>query len=174
MKILEQLSDKQKKTLSWLSLIVLVGVGLLIIQPSSNRQNPQPLSTVPSTPVAADFAAEAQYVENRLAQLLSAVAGIRKADVFVTLERGPRLNIAEEVSYEQQAGETTRQTTAPALVRNGQVENPIILQKDWPEVRGVLIVADGAEDPIVRLKIAQAVQTVLQIEMYRIEVLPRN
>ena len=41
-------------------------------------------------------------------------------------------------------------------------------------MQGVLVVADGAEDPELRFRIAQAVQTVLQIEMYRIEVLPRN
>ena len=59
-------------------------------------------------------------------------------------------------------------------MRSGQSESPIVLEETWPQIRGVLVVADGADDPQVRFTIAHAVQTVLQIEMYRIEVLPRN
>lgn len=172
-KILERLSDKQKRFLSWLALVALIGVGLLMVQ-TPKRQIETSFQGEITAPDRSDFAAEARYLEQRLSELLSAVMGIRRADVFVTLERGTRLTIAEESTYEQRNDIETRRTTAPALVRSGQSESPIILEEIWPQIRGVLVVADGAEDPQVRFQIAHAVQTVLQIEMYRIEVLPRN
>ncbi len=172
-KLLDRLSHKQKKILSWLSLVVLVGVGFFMVQPGYKTPEPPANSTALQERYGS-FAAEARYLETRLAELLSAVAGVRRADVFITLERGPRLTIAEEVTSEEHGGMERRRTSAPALLRSGQSEQPIILETDWPAVRGVLVVADGAEDPQLRFRIAQAVQTVLQIEMYRIEVLPRN
>jgi stage III sporulation protein AG len=172
-KVLDRLSDKQKKLVSWLAIAVLIVVGFLMVQPPK-QQFGTPTQAETKNSSNLDFAAEAQYIEKRLSELLSAVAGIRRADVFVTLERGTRLNIAEESTYEQRNNAETRRTTTPALVRSGQSESPIVLEETWPQIRGVLVVADGADDPQVRFTIAHAVQTVLQIEMYRIEVLPRN
>jgi stage III sporulation protein AG len=173
-KFLERLTDRQKKLLSWLSLAVLVGVGLFLIQPGGTPEKPFSSSPAALPESPHPFAAEARYLESRLEELLSAVAGVRRAQVFVTLERGTRLRLAEELTVEEQGGVERRRTSSPALLRSGQSEEPIVLEVDWPAVQGVLVVADGAEDPELRFRIAQAVQTVLQIEMYRIEVLPRN
>ena len=173
-KFLDRLSDRQKKLLSWLSLVVLVGAGLLMIQPGGRDTGSPGTSTAVLKETLDPFAAEARYLEKRLAQLLSTVAGVRRADVFVTLERGTRLIVAEELTIEDHGGVERRRTSAPALVRSGQSEQPIVLQVDWPAVKGVLVVAQGAEDPELRFRIARAVQTALQIEMHRIEVLPRD
>jgi len=173
-KLLERLSHNQRKLISWLSLAVLIGVGLFAAQPSQKSGNPAGAPQASAAPPGEAFAAEARYLEQRLAELISAVAGVKRADVFITLDRGTRLHIAQEQTVEEHAGTQIRNSSSPVLLRSGQSEQPIVLQTDWPQIRGVLVVADGADDPGIRYSIAKAVQTVLQIEMYRIEVLPRD
>ena len=49
-----------------------------------------------------------------------------------------------------------------------------IIKEINPEIKGVIIVAEGAKDSKVKLKISRAVQTVLDIPAYRVTVYERN
>ena len=43
-----------------------------------------------------------------------------------------------------------------------------------PEILGVLVVADGAQDPQVKENLAQATATLLDISPHRVRVMPRE
>lgn len=107
-------------------------------------------------------------------QILSQIAGVGDVEVFVTLERSSKIVIAESITEEIREGEM-RQTKSPITLRadGGSYEVPVILEEYEPQLRGVLIVASGAEHPQTRYQILQAVQTVLQLPMYKIEVLAK-
>ena len=47
---------------------------------------------------------------------------------------------------------------------------PVVLREKMPEVQGVVIVADGADMPSVRLEITKAVQALLKVPNGNIEV----
>lgn len=58
--------------------------------------------------------------------------------------------------------------------RNGDGEQPIVLKKLKPQVRGVLVVAKGAENLKVKAAMIEAIQRVLDVPMHRISVMPKG
>ena len=60
------------------------------------------------------------------------------------------------------------------ILRNGSSEEPVILMTKKPQVRGVLVVAKGAENAQVKAWITEAIQRVLQVQANRVSVLPKK
>ncbi len=60
------------------------------------------------------------------------------------------------------------------LVRQGDQEVPLLVETRKPEVRGVLVVAKGAEQATVQEWVVQAVSRVLDVPTHRISVMPKN
>jgi len=172
----ERLSASQRKLLSWIGLLAAVGIGLMLIQaPQLNRPD---MGTSPSQPAPAPADYEISYaaqLEASLAKVLAEAVGVGGVDVFVTLEGSSRLVIAESVTLEDRGGET-RQTRNPVILRAGSSagETPLILEQYAPKILGVLIVAEGAENPHTRYKILKAAQTALQLPAHKIEVLAKS
>ncbi len=52
--------------------------------------------------------------------------------------------------------------------------NPLLLEEKMPEILGVLIVADGADDPQVKENLTNAASTLLDISPHRVRVMPRE
>lgn len=175
-------------------LIMLIGLGALILL--LGRWNPPeinpPLSPdgrpamVPSLSQADDAATA---LERRLERILSEIAGAGKVEVIVQLE-GTEVHVyarqtteEESVTREVDASGTVtetrqemRRSDQPVFRQGGQGRNEEALVETIfaPEVRGVLVIAEGASNEIVRYQLAQAVQTVLGVAAHRVEVLPKK
>ena len=70
--------------------------------------------------------------------------------------------------------EQSRQMRQPATVSGEGGQSPIILVEKESEIRGVIVVAEGAADPAVRLSLQRAVQAVTGIPLSCIEVFEMN
>lgn len=170
-----RLSERHKKLLSWLAVGVVLGVGILVLQPAT----PSQISTsLPQQQVETPSSESAQERWAReLSAILNTMLGGKRSQVFLTMERGPKLNIAYNVTEEErhtlEGSSDRRRTSNPVLLRNDaeRKEVPLILEQIEPTVRGVLVVLDHEPGADLRLAIAQAVATALQVPMYRIEVL---
>jgi len=81
-------------------------------------------------------------------------------------------NVTEEVRTGPEGIVERRLTSTPVLLRSDaeRREMPLVLEQIEPQVRGVLVVVDADPSAELRLAIAQAVATALQLPMYRIEV----
>jgi len=114
-------------------------------------------------------------MEARLVATLSQMHGVGRVEAMVTVVGSPVLEIAyniEERTVTQTApngsvNTTTTQVRVPILV-NGQ---PLILKTIKPQVRGVVIVAQGANDLTVRFAMIRAVQALIPDNTVRIEIL---
>jgi stage III sporulation protein AG len=60
------------------------------------------------------------------------------------------------------------------ITRNGDTEIPVIIKTKKAEVRGVAIVAAGAENIKVKASIIEAVTRVLDVPAHRVSVLPKK
>jgi stage III sporulation protein AG len=171
-----RLNEKQKKLFSWLAVVLVIGVGFFLIQPSTPTQVP--------TTVTGGFSVEPkdsdpyrEHLQKELQSILSSMVGGKSTEVFLTMERGASLKVAYDLTEEERIGseglQEKRRTSSPVLMRNDaeRKEVPLILEETEPVVRGVLVVVDQEPYPELRLQVAQAVATALQIPMYRIEVL---
>lgn len=119
-----------------------------------------------------------------LAALLAEIQGAGRVSVFISLEGGEERVLAYETeeswTQTQEGGpdamlqtEERRSSSRPALMREERGEGPLVTLTRRPAVRGALVVADGAADPAVRRRLAQAVQAALGAPAHRVEVLPR-
>lgn len=173
-----RLSEKQKRVVSWLLVGTTVGIGLLILQPTKPNTSSQ--GTLGANQGQQSFQAPA-VVENswekELTRILDQMLGAKDTQVFLTLEGGRKLEIAyattEEARSSADGGSERRFTSTPVTLRDdgARKEVPLILEQLEPKVRGVLVVVNRTFDSSLRFQLAQAVATVLQVPMYRIEVL---
>ena len=109
-----------------------------------------------------DSADYVQELETRLSKVLSKMEGAGEVSVFVTVaSEGEKVLAVETV--EEEDGTVT---TTPIL-SGGE---PIVLEELMPEITGVLIVAEGANDLNVRFNLLEAAASVLNINQSIIKV----
>lgn len=168
-----RLTARQKRLFPWLALLLVVGSGLLLLQSSSPRE----AAGVPIQERPAEVPAGLEdSLARELTDILNAMLGGRRCAVFVTMDRGAKINVAQNVTEEVRTGPEgiveRRLTSTPVLLRSDaeRREMPLVLEQIEPQVRGVLVVVDADPSAELRLAIAQAVATALQLPMYRIEV----
>ncbi len=122
-----------------------------------------------------------QETETRLAGVLSNIKGAGHVEVMITYETGPELVTAMSVDTNSNRSTTSddghestteheTESRKPATVSGGGGSQPIVLTEIQPAVRGVIVVAEGAGDIMVRLNLQRAVQTVLNVPVQSIEV----
>lgn len=169
-----RLDERQKKLFGWLALGTIFGMAILIFQPTLQQT---PVTPTPRQEQTVDGNALENYWEGELTTIINNMLGTKHSQVFLTLERGTKLIVAESLTEEErktvEGGMEYRRTATPVILRNDgdRREMPLVLEEQEPIVRGVVVVLDHEPQAHVRLQVAQAVATVLQVPMYRIEVL---
>ncbi|WLR49741.1 stage III sporulation protein AG [Bacillus tianshenii] len=128
---------------------------------------------------------EKEY-EEQLKKALEHISGVSDVTVMVNLE-ATEAKVVEKnsVTQTQKTDETDREggkrqvedsskDEQVVLVRKGDQEEPIIVKTRKPEVRGVLVVASGAENVQVKQWIVESVTRVLNVPSHRVSVMPKS
>lgn len=116
-------------------------------------------------------------LEERLSSILSEIDGAGEVKVMITYvstseQVTASTNNSHTTTTNGTNGQTTTTTTTSSpIISNSQV---IVLQEKMPEVKGVIIVADGASDVRVRLSLLQATSTVLGVNANSIQIFTRR
>lgn len=126
---------------------------------------------------------EASLAEN-IERAVGAIRSAGRVQATIILEAGPESQYArnEQWSKTSQAesgslGEvrentSENQTSQPVTGRFGTSESPLVERIQGAKIAGCLIVAEGASSSLVKAEIYRAVQTLLDIPLYRIQVVP--
>ncbi|MCE5234566.1 MAG: hypothetical protein ABFC62_06640 [Clostridiaceae bacterium] len=120
-----------------------------------------------------------RQVEKRLEEILSCIRGAGAVRVMVTYDTTEQIVPAMSVDTQssttetvngsgQTVGQTQSESKTPVTVGGG--DGALVLTEKQPEIRGVVVVAEGAADIFVRLNLQSAVQTVLGIGKENISV----
>lgn len=105
-------------------------------------------------------------IEKRLEQAICEMEGVKSARVVINYESSGEKIPA--TSTDTTYGETdSRQKTEITTISG----SALILKERLPEVRGVIVVADGAQDIGVRTNIISAVTTLLGVTADKVEIL---
>jgi len=173
-----------------LVIILILGVIIIIVASTflsdgeKTKDKPKEVETIAFLSNSATD--ELREFEKRLEQILSEIEGAGTVKVMVTWNSDGEVvhayNVTEEstVREEQDGSERTGKTDERKLQRelafmdgsNGRV--PVVTQKIRPDVKGVVVVADGAGSTAVRQDIINAVEALLGIPRHRIQVLKRK
>lgn len=120
----------------------------------------------------------ANYLENKLSNVLKNIRGAGDVSVMITLSCGIEYiyatNTEEVTTSSTTSGTTTSKTTTTQdliMVNVAGKSTPVVLKENLPKVSGVIIVASGAQDISVRLELQKAVEALLDVEENNIEIL---
>lgn len=108
-------------------------------------------------------------VESRLKTILSKIDGVGEIDVMVTYDTTSELVPAVDTDTSTSA-DGSSQRSHPITVGGSGEESPIVLKQVQPRIRGVIIVAQGAENIAVKVRLMAAVSTVLGISQECVDV----
>jgi stage III sporulation protein AG len=121
-----------------------------------------------------------EYLENRLSAILEKLNGVGEVDVMITFEDSiesiPASNTTKtvettkEVDAEGGTREVNREDTNIQMVSSTNNEALVVLKEINPNVKGVIVVAEGADDALVLEKLYEAVKTVLGISGNKVQV----
>ena len=116
-------------------------------------------------------------LETRLADILGEIEGAGEVKVMITYAGTGDKITAETTNTHTtttngSTSSTTTTTTTSSPVLSGS--DVVILQEKMPEIKGVIVVAEGASDMKVKLKLMQATATVLGINANSIQIFTRR
>ncbi|MDD9149296.1 MULTISPECIES: stage III sporulation protein AG [unclassified Sporolactobacillus] len=126
------------------------------------------------------------YVDQNLKNILQQIQGVSDVSVMVTFSTTEKKIYQNDVkTQDNQTKETdqkggTRQVndhsqdSQVVMVDKNGVKEPVVIGQEQPGVRGVVVVARGADQPAIQVKIMDAVATVLDIPSYKVKVLQKN
>jgi stage III sporulation protein AG len=124
--------------------------------------------------------------ENQLKKALQQMLGVNDVTVVVNIDSTDKKVLEKNrVSKSQTTEETDRDggqrkveeaSTDEQLViiREGEKEVPIVVETKKPVIRGVLVVAKGAENIQVKKWIVEAVTRALDVPSHRVAVMPKK
>lgn len=174
----KKLNLKDKNT--WL-ILGIFGVLLLVIAlpaDQSKKKEPeaaQPAaegSTQPSGQECKDDVAAA--LEKRLEQTLSLIDGAGQVRVMITLkdtgEKVVEKDVTRRTDTDAGGSQNTDQSQSSVYEKDGSAETPYISNELTPQVEGVLVVAQGGGNSIVKQNILQSVMALFPLEAHKITI----
>lgn len=102
--------------------------------------------------------------EERLCRILSDIDGAGKVSVMITYYGTTEKDIAYEVKTASSDG--LKSSEDKKAVMSGS--EPMVVRETYPEVKGVIVTAQGAESAAVKRKLTEAVTAALDIPEYRV------
>ncbi|WP_168198275.1 stage III sporulation protein AG [Crassaminicella thermophila] len=118
--------------------------------------------------------------EVKLKQILNQIKGVGEVEVMITYETStevvPALNVTKssQITEEKDSQGGTRTTTqndsSENVVMTNQNDNLVVIKEIKPQIRGVVVVAEGAGDIKIKLEIIEAVRTIFQIPAHKVMV----
>lgn len=186
------IKEPQMKLIKNLAILALLGILLIFIgniftQKPDTFENTSVGNTnddeaVTSSGTVLQYEAE-KTLKSDLVKILSQIEGVGRVSVELTYESGPEY----ELAYDRQVttSETEERDDAGGIRRISEMseeykvvlvkdktEQPVIVREIRPKLRGVLVVAEGADNSRVKAMLFNAVQAVLDLPAHKIQVLP--
>lgn len=180
---------KEIKNVEWIVVILIIAIIISIYastlnntsdtrQAEEQKENDTGLHWVDedNSPQARD--------ERKLEEILSAIKGAGEVQVMVTYTSGkeivPAMNTIESTTTTEEEDNDggvrninqTDINSQPSTFNDSEGSKPIILKEVEPEVKGIIIISEGAEDIRVKLELMKAVQIALGVKPNQVEVFP--
>ncbi|NMC56786.1 MAG: hypothetical protein GYA50_06165 [Eubacteriaceae bacterium] len=164
--------DKLFNNKKFFYIIILICAGIVVFCFTFNNSTSKDAAVEETTTLSA-YKAE---LTSELCSILSKIDGVGKVNVMITFDTDTNTevvyNVKETSSSNSQNSSNTTISKDAVMMKDGNVNMPYTIKNEIPDIKGVLIVAQGAEDENVKKKIRDAVVTVLKIPAYRAVVLP--
>lgn len=179
----------KKKLSTFENLIIIVVLGVVIILAGSFLAQPSDVEKTMSG--ASSLSSDNQVdnmegqpidgqevvadIEKRLSELLSQVEGAGQVSVMVyadtSSEQIPAYNNEQDTRNDERSdGKSSEISENRQLALSGD-DTPVILKVMVPQIKGVVVVAEGANDMLIKEQLNNAICTLLGIPEHRVQIL---
>lgn len=136
--------------------------------------SPQPLSDYQSS------------IQKDLKSILGQIEGVGNIDVMITFESLEKKEIAYNTQEsnntttenDNQGGERvieeSQKNLNAIMVNKDGANEPLILTENYPQIKGVIVVADGASSPDVKYTLLKCVENVLDLPSHKVMIYSRK
>ena len=108
-------------------------------------------------------------LEKRLEEAVSKINGAGKTDITITIDSSKEFFYAKNSS--ENTGDFESESESEFVIIEGKNgEEPLVLKTSEAKIRGVLVICEGGENPLVREKILEAVCALLDIPSNKVSV----
>lgn len=153
----------QKKKLTWLALLALLGIVLMLFSKCGEDKAGEQVASEPS---ALDPALYAEQIEEKVEALCNKIDGVSSAHAVVTLKGGYRAIYAIDAQY----GSSVNKSET-VLIGSGSSEKALLIGYENPEIAGIGIVCSGGDDAYVRAEIISMISAAFDLGSNKIFVL---
>lgn len=181
----KQPDGEKKKLFTFENLVIFVVVGVIIIlaggyltKPSQSGEvmKDQGLTQLPQGSNTGYSGAEVVAdMEKRLSELLSLVEGAGKVSVMIYADSSSEIVPAYNDELDNRSDNQDDRTSVESSERRELAlsgdDTPVILKVVIPQIKGVVVVAEGADDLLVRQELNNAVCTLLGVPEHRVQIL---
>lgn len=145
----------QKKKLTWLALLALLGIVLMLFSKCGEDKAGEQVASEPS---ALDPALYAEQIEEKVEALCNKIDGVSSAHAVVTLKGGYRAIYATDAQY----GSSVNKSET-VLIGSGSSEKALLIGYENPEIAGIGIVCSGGDDAYVRAEIISMISAAFDL-----------
>ncbi len=185
----KQPDGQKKKLVTFENLVIIVVVGVIIILAGGFLSKPDgskdvmkdqgtgqiPRSSLSDSEVVYSGAEVVADIERRLSELLSLVEGAGQVSVMIYADSSseliPAYNDALDNRINQESDRSSTESSERRELALSGDSTPVILKVVIPEIKGVVVVAEGADDLLVRQELNNAVCTLLGVPEHRVQIL---
>lgn len=177
----KNLKEEDKKkiyTLATLSLVCIIGLAVFTKNPF-DKNDKEAFKEIKNQEINKTEVKKDNSLESQLKNILSQIEGAGDVDVMITFSSGEQIEPAfnsnatkeETTEKDAQGGERTITTSSEnkTMITSGE-SKPVVIKTTQPEIKGVIVVSSGANDPNVKQSLYSAVQTALQVSGHQVEV----
>lgn len=189
----KKISMEQRKYIVVLLLMTIVGISLILF--GNGKESSEKTGEIDNLKdVSAEsnsFFTEKNFYslerekEKQLVEVLAAIEGVGKVWVDITFAGEGKTEYAydEQRTEKENYAETENAAQVPlskevqynrtlAVVSKGQGQTePIVVSKENPKIIGVLVVAQGADNPVVEADLLRSVETLLGVAAHEVVIM---
>lgn len=169
---------RNKKSLNNVLTALFIGILLIIMSStlfkSDNKGSPKEETEIGEITENQEIYSSQSYekeLEEKLEKTLSMVDGVGKIKVMVTTGEGYEnalKNDSKTERYEENGSSKAIDEEKTVLSNDGE---PIILKEIKPKIEGIIVVAEGGDNVLVKSSLINAIKALLGIEIHKIEIL---
>ena len=179
-----------------LLILLLAGILLMVIavpagktkEHASSASDGNTGKTVRGTSDGTDEEMYTTYLEDRLSRILSQIEGAGEVKVMITLKSSAEKVLDKDTESDQETvtAEDSQGGTRQASKKENTVYasdsdsttqgsgSPYVSKELSPEIEGVVVIADGGGNAVVKENISSAVQALFDIEPHKIRIMKKQ
>lgn len=170
---------RNKRTQYLVVIAMIAAILAIYFSTFAESDNVRPEATV--SQAIEEYGSTASSLDGRMESILSDIEGAGAVRVMIAYESGAEIVPATSENTEttttnddgdgsSKTSETVRKQTDVVTVQDQSETSALVLKEKMPEVKGVIVIAEGAGDIGVKLNLLKAVETLLNISADKVDV----